>query len=176
MANRDVPHAASSLPRFLIADSARGPQALRHSSYLHSKHGVALMSLLSRHNTLALSLVLAISTLTACGGGGGSNVRPTPATPAPPAPPPASPPAPPPAPPAPPPSPPAPSGYNPSQLDPENVQQAWAVGGTPSSNQGQGVAVGILDTGVQADNPALVNRVTWFKDYVDPTNTTPQDD
>ena len=35
--------------------------------------------------------------------------------------------------------------------------------------------MGILDTGAQADNPALVNRVTWFKDYVDPTNTTPQD-
>jgi uncharacterized protein with beta-barrel porin domain len=37
------------------------------------------------------------------------------------------------------------------------------------------VKVGILDSGVQADNLALVNRISWFKDYVDPTNTTPQD-
>ena len=37
------------------------------------------------------------------------------------------------------------------------------------------MAVGILDGGAQADNPALTNRITWFKDYVDPTNTTPQD-
>ena len=35
--------------------------------------------------------------------------------------------------------------------------------------------VGIIDSGAQADNPALVNRISWFKDYVDPTNTTPQD-
>jgi outer membrane autotransporter protein len=70
---------------------------------------------------------------------------------------------------------PAPSPYNPTQLDPENVTQAWAVGGSPTSNQGQGVKVGILDSGVQATNPALINRISWFKDYVDPTNTTPQD-
>ena len=37
------------------------------------------------------------------------------------------------------------------------------------------MAVGILDGGAQADNPALTNRITWFKDYVDPTNTAPQD-
>jgi uncharacterized protein with beta-barrel porin domain len=37
------------------------------------------------------------------------------------------------------------------------------------------VAVGILDSGAQADNSALINRITWFKDYIDPTNTTPQD-
>ena len=55
------------------------------------------------------------------------------------------------------------------------MPQAWAVGGSPTSNQGQGVEVGILDSGAQADNPALINRITWFKDYVDPTNTTPQD-
>lgn len=35
--------------------------------------------------------------------------------------------------------------------------------------------VGILDTGVQANNEALINRITGFTDYVDPTNTTPQD-
>ncbi|RUL73639.1 autotransporter domain-containing protein [Dyella choica] len=35
--------------------------------------------------------------------------------------------------------------------------------------------VGVMDTGAQASNPGLVNRISWFKDYVDPTNTTPQD-
>ena len=61
------------------------------------------------------------------------------------------------------------------QLDPENVPAAWASGGSPTSVQGQGVKVGILDTGAQADNPALTNRISWFKDYVDTSNTTPTD-
>jgi uncharacterized protein with beta-barrel porin domain len=61
------------------------------------------------------------------------------------------------------------------QLDPENVPTAWASGGSATSVQGQGVKVGILDTGVQADNPALSGRISWFKDYVDTANTTPTD-
>jgi uncharacterized protein with beta-barrel porin domain len=61
------------------------------------------------------------------------------------------------------------------QLDPENVPAAWASGGSPTSVQGQGVKVGILDTGAQADNPALSGRISWFKDYVDTSNTTPTD-
>jgi uncharacterized protein with beta-barrel porin domain len=61
------------------------------------------------------------------------------------------------------------------QLDPENVPEAWAVGGSSNSVQGQGVKVGILDTGAQTDNPALSGRISWFKDYVDPSNTTPAD-
>ncbi|MBE1160172.1 S8 family serine peptidase [Dyella acidiphila] len=62
-----------------------------------------------------------------------------------------------------------------SQLSPENVQNAWAVGGTLTGNQGQGVKVGIIDSGVDASNPALLNRITWFKDYTNSSNTTPQD-
>ncbi|WP_158545129.1 S8 family serine peptidase [Dyella monticola] len=60
-------------------------------------------------------------------------------------------------------------------LVPEYVPIAWNNGISSTGNQGQGVAVGIIDTGAQADNPALINRITWFKDYVDPSNTTPQD-
>jgi uncharacterized protein with beta-barrel porin domain len=141
------------------------------------------MNLLNSRNVLAFSVGLALATsLTGCGGGGGGggngNVRPSSTTPTPtPSPAPAPGPAPTPTPtPTPTPAPsPVPSGYNPSQLTPENVQAAWAVGGSPTSNQGQGVKVGIIDSGAQPDNPALVNRITWFKDYVDPSNTTPVD-
>ena len=68
-------------------------------------------------------------------------------------------------------------GYSPlrAQLDPENVTLAWITAQSLTGNQGQGVKVGVLDSGAQADNPALVNRISWFKDYVDPGNTTPQD-
>ncbi|MFK2892203.1 S8 family serine peptidase [Dyella flagellata] len=62
-----------------------------------------------------------------------------------------------------------------AQLDPENVPLAWVTAQSVTGNQGQGVKVGVLDTGAQASNPGLANRISWFKDYVDPTNTTPQD-
>ncbi|GLQ92896.1 serine protease [Dyella acidisoli] len=62
-----------------------------------------------------------------------------------------------------------------AQLDPENVPLAWVNAQSVTGNQGQGVKVGILDSGAQATNSALVNRISWFKDYVDPSNTTPQD-
>ena len=52
---------------------------------------------------------------------------------------------------------------------------AWNYNGSITGNQGQGVKVGIIDSGVQANNPALAGRITWFQDYVDPSNTTPQD-
>ncbi|KZC34890.1 S8 family serine peptidase (plasmid) [Rhodanobacter denitrificans] len=35
--------------------------------------------------------------------------------------------------------------------------------------------VGILDTGADATNAGLTNRISWFKDYVTPSNTTPTD-
>lgn len=68
-------------------------------------------------------------------------------------------------------------GYDPlrAQLDPANVTLAWITAQSFTGNQGQGVKVGVLDSGTQASNPALVNRISWFKDYVDPSNTTPQD-
>jgi outer membrane autotransporter protein len=69
------------------------------------------------------------------------------------------------------------SNYNAlyNTLVPEFVPAAWVYNGSATGNQGQGVKIGILDTGAQADNPALIGRITWFKDYVDPSNTTPQD-
>ncbi|HTV86270.1 MAG TPA: S8 family serine peptidase [Dyella sp.] len=147
------------------------------------------MSLLSRHNALAFSVTLALAaSLTACGGGGGgnSNVRPSPA----PSPAPSSGPSPAPAPaptqgpapvaltgsPTPLPTP-AINYYSPldAQLGPAQVATAWATPQSPTGNQGQGVKVGILDSGAQSVNPALVNRITWFKDYQDPLNTIPED-
>ena len=67
--------------------------------------------------------------------------------------------------------------YNPlrAQLDPENVPLAWVNAQSLTGNQGQGVKVGVLDSGAQADNPALINRISWFKDYVDSSNTTPKE-
>lgn len=147
-----------------------------------------MMSLLSRQNVLAFSVAIALSAaLTACGGGGGGNgnVRATPS--------PAPAPAPAPPPPAPTPtsgpapvtltgspaplSTPAVPGYNQwdAQLGPINATQAWASGNNAGAYQGQGVKVGIIDTGVQDTNPALVGRISWFADYVDPGNTIPQD-
>lgn len=155
----------------------------------------------NRHNALAFSVAIALTTtLTACGGGGGGgngNVRPSSGTPVPaPAPAPAPTPSPTPSPvPAPTPAPtsgpapvtltgsPAPlatpsiPGYTPlrAQLDPENVPLAWVNTQSTTGNQGQGVKVGVMDSGAQPGNPALVNRISWFKDYADTSNTTPQD-
>ncbi|MFK2901151.1 autotransporter domain-containing protein [Dyella jejuensis] len=69
-------------------------------------------------------------------------------------------------------------GYNAlyAQLTPVDATTAWTFGGSPTSNQGQGVKVGVMDTGAQADNPALVGRISWYKDYVSVGNTTPQDE
>ncbi|MEY2117145.1 S8 family serine peptidase [Rhodanobacter sp. FW106-PBR-R2A-1-13] len=141
------------------------------------------MSILPNRRLLTVALATALTaTLSACGGGGGGgNVRPTPAAPPPaPAPAPAPPPAPAPAPP--PPSGPTPStdcasyaGIQCNQLTPANVVNAWSVGGTATSNQGQGVKVGVLDTGADATNAGLTNRISWFKDYVTTTNTSPTD-
>ncbi|MBE1160173.1 S8 family serine peptidase [Dyella acidiphila] len=148
---------------------------------------------MGRNNVLAFSVALALTgSLSACGGGGGNgNVKPSTATPTTtsvtstpttttnsPTPAPTLTPglAPTPA--------PAPSSTITSaqvaaelrlQLDPENVPTAWNSGGSSSSVQGQGVKVGILDTGVQAGNPALSGRISWFRDYVDPSNSTPTD-
>jgi uncharacterized protein with beta-barrel porin domain len=150
---------------------------------------------MGRNNVLAFSVALALTgSLSACGGGGGSNgnVQPstTTATTVSPASSVTSTTTPSPAPsstvtssttPTPTPSPAATitaaqvEAELRLQLDPENVPQAWASGGSAASVQGQGVKVGILDTGVQAGNPALTGRISWFQDYVDPSNTTPTD-
>lgn len=147
---------------------------------------------MGRHNVLAYSVAFALAcSLSACGGGGGNgNVQPstvtsttTSLTAAQ-----TSPPSPSPAPavhttPGTAPSP-APSSTITAaqvsaelrlQLDPENVPTAWASDGSSTSVQGQGVKVGILDTGVQATNPALSSRISWFKDYVDSSNASAVD-
>jgi autotransporter-associated beta strand protein len=151
--------------------------------------------MMGRHDVLARSIALGLAlSLSACGGGGGGNgnVQPSSVTPAAtslsstqastsattPSPTPAPSPA---ATPSPTPSPSATitvAQVNAElrlQLDPEHVPAAWASDGASTSVQGQGVKVGIIDTGVQADNPALVGRISWFKDYVDTSNATATD-
>jgi hypothetical protein len=152
------------------------------------------MHQLGRRNVIAFSVAFAlINSLTGCGGGGGggggnSNVRPSSTSPSPTPAPAPSPPAPAPAPtsgpapttltgsPTPLPTPAVPL-YNPlfAQLGPANVTVAWNLytGGSPE--QGQGVNVGILDSGADPTNTALLGRITWFKDYTDPSNTLPVD-
>jgi len=140
-------------------------------------------------NALALSITVALSaSLTACGGGGGSHssspapayVAPAPA-PAPPAPPAPPPPLPPPAPaPAPaPPLPPPPPGvasefYN--HLTPARVQTAWTeVQNGNVQLQGQGVKIGILDTGVIGNNWELEGRISGYTNYVADADTSTDD-
>jgi len=93
--------------------------------------------------------------LSACGGGGGSNVRPTvPAAPA-----------------APPPT----SGTQPplnAQLAITHADAAHSQGYT-----GAGVTIGVVDSGVMRNHPTLAGRVTQELIYVDPaTNNTAIDD
>ena len=101
-------------------------------------------------------------TLSACGGGGGGNTRPAAPPPAPP--PPTNPPA-----PAPPPPPQPPID---AQLNLTNTYAAHAAG-----FDGTGVTIGIVDTGIMQNHPALQGRVTQELIYVDPsTNNTKIDD
>ncbi|BAV98518.1 autotransporter serine protease [Lysobacter enzymogenes] len=90
---------------------------------------------------------LAAAVLTACGGGGGGgNVREPP--------PPSSPP------PTTPTTPPPPIG---AHLDLTNARSAQALGLT-----GQGVRIGVVDSGVRRDHPALNGRVGPMLIYTDP--------
>lgn len=77
-----------------------------------------------------------------------------------------------------PPAPPAPTGpFNPtrSHLDPAYVPVAWAASQAAGGLQGQGVKVGILDTGAQAGNPGLAGRIGSYKNYVAGADTSTQD-
>ncbi|WP_082578378.1 autotransporter serine protease [Lysobacter sp. Root690] len=92
--------------------------------------------------------VLSVAILSACGGGGGGggdNVKPTP-------PPTTTPP--------PPSTPPPPIG---AHLDLTNARSAQALGLT-----GQGVRIGVVDSGVRRDHPALSGRVGPHLLYTDP--------
>ncbi|MGN2250898.1 S8 family serine peptidase [Frateuria sp. GZRe14] len=106
-----------------------------------------------RHRDVALGILVALG-LSACGGGGGSNVRPTPAPP--------------------PPPPTTPSDQPPvdAQLALTNTYAAHAQGFT-----GQGITIGIVDSGVMRNHPSLSGRVTDELIYVDPqANDTSVDD
>lgn len=110
----------------------------------------------------ALALGMAIITLAACGGGGGgSNTRPVNPPPA--------------APPPTPPTPPVVGAPNPAfskHLAATNAYPALQAGLT-----GQGVAIGVIDTGVTRAHPALQGRVTHNLNYVSsPPNNLAVDD
>ncbi|MBU6248245.1 MAG: S8 family serine peptidase, partial [Xanthomonadaceae bacterium] len=108
-----------------------------------SKQG---MTLLQRRMPL---LIAAAIGLAGCGGGGGGNTRPTP---------------------APPPSPPPASAQPPIDihLSLTNTYAAHNAGFT-----GAGVTIGVVDTGINPNHPALAGRVKALLVYVDPaTNNT----
>src|SRR5690242_3894902 len=119
----------------------------------------------SRKRVLVLAIAAAIVAtapiyLTACGGGGGGNGM---VKASPPPPPPVSPP-----PPPPPPPPPYDPAYN--HLIPTGALTAQGEGFT-----GQGVKVGILDSGVDPTTPPMNGRVAWFKSYLSGGSQSPND-
>ncbi|MGN6788989.1 MAG: autotransporter domain-containing protein [Rhodanobacteraceae bacterium] len=122
----------------------------------------------SRKRAIALAIAAAIVAtapiyLTACGGGGGGNGM---VKASPPPPPPVGPPPPPP--PPPPPGTPYDSAYN--HLIPTGALTAQGEGFT-----GQGVKVGILDSGVDPTTPPMNGRVAWFKSYLSGGSQSPND-
>ena len=111
-----------------------------------------------RRTLLAVAIASALAlSLTACsGGGGGSNVRPNP---------PVNPP--------PPSTTPPPVSYPEySHLVPTGAQAAQQAGYT-----GQGVKIGILDSGVDPSLPDLSasGKIAWFKSYLTGGSQTPND-
>jgi autotransporter-associated beta strand protein len=123
---------------------------------------------------IAAALVIASPIyLAACGGGGGGGngtIAPTPppATPPPPAPPPPAPPPP----STPPPSTPPPAAYDAAfnHLIPTGALDAQKAGFT-----GQGVKVGILDSGVDSTAAPMNGRINWFKSYLTGGSQLPND-
>lgn len=62
-------------------------------------------------------------------------------------------------------------------MKPTGVQQAWIDGspdGGASLLQGQGVKVGVVDSGAQSGIPALAGRIAWYANYAG-TDTSTQD-
>ncbi|HJW05624.1 MAG TPA: S8 family peptidase, partial [Rhodanobacter sp.] len=114
-----------------------------------------------RRRDVAWLVAMALG-LSACGGGGNGNVRPT----SPPSIPSSSPP--------PPPPPTTPTNQPPldAQLTLTNADAAHSLGYT-----GAGVTIGVVDSGIMRNHPALTGRVKQELIYVDPaTNNTAIDD
>lgn len=115
------------------------------------KHGLR-----RRHVTLGIVVALGLS---ACGGGGG-NVRPSQPAPAP----------------APPPAPPPTSSVPPPPVDAQ-LSLTDTYGAHSLGYTGQGVTIGIVDSGVMRNHPTLAGRVIKEAIFVDPkTNNTSIDD
>ncbi|MDH5824813.1 S8 family serine peptidase [Luteimonas sp. RD2P54] len=115
-----------------------------------------------------LTAALAVALAACGGGGGGDNVRPDPATP-PTTPPP--PPPPPPEPPPPPAPPPTPQPAVDAHLALTNARDAHDAG-----YSGAGYRIGVIDTGINRDHPALVGRVIANLTYVGQDNDLGVDD
>lgn len=116
-------------------------------------------------SSLAIALTLA---LTACGGGGGGNVRVDPPTPPPPVTPPPT---------VPPPVTPPVTPEPPPPAQPTLQGHLTAVNALGTGLTGQGVRIGIVDSGVNRNHPALAGRVVASNSYIDPkANDLSRDD
>lgn len=114
-------------------------------------------------STLAAALAVALSACGGGGGGGGNAIRPDPPAPVTPPTPPTPPP---------PTTPPPGSPAQPSLQGHLDVINALGTG-----LSGQGVRIGIVDSGVNRNHPTLAGRVVGSYTYVDPTrNNTTRDD
>ncbi len=100
----------------------------------------------------AVMLGLCVIGVVGCGGGGGGNVRSDP-PPTPAAPPPVPPP----------PTPPKPQPAIDAHLSLTNARSAHSEGIT-----GRGVTIGVIDSGIRRDHPALAGRVSRNLVYLDP--------
>lgn len=105
--------------------------------------------------TMALWIGLALG---ACGGGGGQATRPDP--------PPLGPPVPPPDPPTEPPGPPVVETPNPDFSD--HLTLTGADAAQDAGWTGEGIRIGVIDSGVNRDHPALAGRVVDNLTYIDP--------
>lgn len=129
------------------------------------------MRVLMARSLLAAAVAVA---LTSCGGGGGGGGNLVHGSPPPTSPPPTSPPPPPPPPPTSPPptSPPPPQPAFDAHLTLTNTLAAHNAG-----YDGSGYRIGVVDTGVNRNHPALAGRVVSNLVYVDPSqNNTQVDD